>query len=95
MGSKTFGNCEKPARNLRENCEKAISQRADEPPEKPNKIKGFHDFAVTVTRVFQECLRYIMVGVELEFDKENSPLPVMVTGALTNRKIYGIIMLQT
>ena len=52
MGSKTFGNCEKPARNLRENCEKParnlrencekrFSQRADKPTKNPIKSRVF------------------------------------------------------
>ena len=59
MGSKRFRNCEK----MQESCEK-IARKLRETLlakcilscEKPNKIKGFHDFAVTETRVFQDRL---------------------------------------
>jgi hypothetical protein len=57
MGSKRFRNCEK----MQESCEK-IARKLRETllakcrgtPKKLNKIKGFHDFAVTETRVFQD-----------------------------------------
>lgn len=48
----------KSARKLRETL--LVMCRAT--PEKSSKIKGFHDFAMTVERVFQDHLAYIVVG---------------------------------
>ena len=44
--------CEKIARKLRE----TLLAKCRGTPKKLNKIKGFHDFAVTETRVFQDRL---------------------------------------
>ena len=68
--------CEKIARKLRE----TLLAKCRGTPKKLNKIKGFHDFAVTETRVFQECLRWIAIWVRIKSMKIAQP--VMVTGGL-------------
>ena len=65
--------CEKIARKLRE----TLLAKCRGTPKKLNKIKGFHDFAVTETRVFQDRL-VMTASISLRFFAKRSALQTLI-----------------
>ena len=78
---------------MRENCEKRFSQSASDDAKNPIKSRVFKKLHKQTKEVFKAAFVELSLGFELIGSKQ--PPPVMVTGALTNWKTYGIIMLQT